>query len=306
MLGRRSVQLLALAAVFVALLAVLLITQSQPAEAPATTPDYVFTGLDPAEVQLVRVARVEDGVATIIERNDADQWVISSTIYYREAPAEDGTMQELLTDQVAAAQIARYLTTMSTRAGFAVARDSADLEAYGLAPEPKYLVRFVMKDGTEHVLEVGGTNPQNNAYYVAVRGAPEIRLALKSAVDGLIRIIEEPPYLAETPTPTLTPTATDTPTVTPTETATPEHTETPTPTATPTSTATEGPSPTRTPTSTYTPSATATPTLTRTPSATPTETPEGFVPSPTVAPTSVLTPLPATATPTVTPTATAE
>jgi hypothetical protein len=313
MLHKRSITLLMLAGVFVLLLAALLITEHAGEGVGTSEPvQYVLEGLNVDDVRLVRVERVADGMATLMERDEDNLWVIASTAHYREALAEDGTLQELLTDQQAAGQVARFLTVLSTRTGFSAQRDAADLEGFGLAPLPQYLVRFEMIDGARYVLEIGETNPQRNAYYVNVRGEPTVYLALKSSVDGLIDIVDEPPYLEETPTPTLTPTETSTPTQTFTPTPTPEHSPTPTPTSSPTTTPTEGPSPTYTLTHTLTPTTTPTPTLTRTSTSTPTasptvtQTPEGFVPTAsltatqTVVPTSVLTPLPPT--PTETPT----
>ena len=194
--------LFALAVLFALLLAIYVLTEPD-ANQPATPRPllYVIEGLDAADITLVRVERTADSTSTLLERDAAGDWVIASTVNYREAPADDGTMQELLTDQQAAQRVAGYLTTLTRREGFSAQEGDADLEGFGLLPGPRYVVRFETRDGTSRTLDIGATNPQGNAYYVRVRGEPTIYLALKPAIDGLIGIIEAPPYLAQTPTP---------------------------------------------------------------------------------------------------------
>lgn len=201
---QRMIQLGALVFVFVALLVLVQVTdapQDEAAGTPTGEPVQTLLDLDPQQIQLIRVQRVEDGAATILEKDDAGEWVIGSTVAYREVPAPDGTMRELPTHQSAADVVAIAVDTIRLLEDFESDRESGDVEGFCLSPEPVHKIRVEMADGTEHHIEVGCTNPQKTGYYIALRGEPEISLAQKSAVDALLSIVDEPPYLEPTPTP---------------------------------------------------------------------------------------------------------
>jgi hypothetical protein len=97
--------------------------------------------------------------------------------------------------------------------------DVTDLEPFGLAA-PSWRVEVALANGETHRLEIGSQNPAGGSYYVKKEGDPAIYLVFASTVQGLQRLVTDPPYR---PTPTATVPPPETPTATPTaaETATP-------------------------------------------------------------------------------------
>ncbi|MBN1287359.1 MAG: DUF4340 domain-containing protein [Anaerolineae bacterium] len=199
-MNKRTVQLLVLAAVFIALLALVQVT-SAPQDNGESQPRTLLD-VDPQQIRLIRVQRVVDGAATVLERDAAGAWAITSTAAYRDAPGEDGAMRELPTYQDAADVVAIAVDTIRLRDDFESSRTTSDLASFCLSPQPVYRLRVAMADGAQHLVEIGCANPQDTAYYVALRDEPAVWLAHYAAIDALTSIVDEPPYLFPTPTPT--------------------------------------------------------------------------------------------------------
>ncbi|MGQ9585028.1 MAG: DUF4340 domain-containing protein [Anaerolineae bacterium] len=92
--------------------------------------------------------------------------------------------------------------------------ETTDLEPFGLAA-PSWKVEITLADGTREQVYIGDTNPAGSQYYVRKEGDPAIYLVYASTIEGLQRLVKEPPY-PPTPTPTATPVPPETPTPTPT------------------------------------------------------------------------------------------
>ncbi|HKI53668.1 MAG TPA: DUF4340 domain-containing protein, partial [Anaerolineales bacterium] len=64
---------------------------------------------------------------------------------------------------------------------------------------PDFTITIQFTDNVERIIKVGVLTPTENGYYVS-RGDGEILIVNKSALDALIGLLTDPPYLAtETP-----------------------------------------------------------------------------------------------------------
>jgi len=86
--------------------------------------------------------------------------------------------------------------------------DVADLTDFGL-PAPELRATLVLSDGTTIKVSVGAENPRRTARYVQKEGDPLVYLVSGGDLDGLFRLVDEPPFL---PAPTPLPTPQETPT----------------------------------------------------------------------------------------------
>jgi hypothetical protein len=83
--------------------------------------------------------------------------------------------------------------------------DVSDLTAFGLQ-EPEIQVTLVLSDGATLNARIGAENPGHTARYVQKGSDPLVYLVPVSDVDGLLRLVDEPPY-PPTPTPPPEPTS---------------------------------------------------------------------------------------------------
>ncbi|RLC84643.1 MAG: hypothetical protein DRJ03_13715 [Chloroflexi bacterium] len=153
---------------------------------PTPAPLWEFEGGDLVEIT---VTRREQTAA--VERS-GDSWRMTAP----EASEADSNRLSGLAFQVAAIKPTRALA------------DVDDLSAYGLE-EPEVQATLVLSDGTTINLNVGAENPRRTARYVQVEGDSLVYLITLTDVDGLLRLIDEPPY-PPTPTPPPSPVATPT------------------------------------------------------------------------------------------------
>jgi len=156
---------------------------------PTPAPLWNFEGGDVMEITVTK-----GGQTTAVERDDGE--------WRQTQPGEgeaDSARLNGLVDQVAGMKFSRALA------------DVGDLSAFGLQ-EPEVQVTLVLSDGTTINVDVGAENPRHTARYVQKEGYPLVYLVTISDVDGLIGLVDEPPYL---PMPTLLPIPIETPTVEP-------------------------------------------------------------------------------------------
>jgi hypothetical protein len=183
--------------IFILLFAVLagvyyyLNNRETPAEIEITfEPEDVVSYLFSADDGIPTSIRIESKDGSIVEAaRDADNaWVLKQPI---EAAADQGSVE------AAASQVTtmRILDTLS----------EIDLSVVGLDdPEYELTVKF---DGVERNVSIGVITPTGNGYYV-LDADGRVVIVTVSAVDGLLNLFTNPPYL-ETPIPS--PTATETP-----------------------------------------------------------------------------------------------
>ena len=165
---------------------------------PSLAVSYLFTGEEgtPSSIRM----ESEAGEVVEVTRNAENAWALTEPI-------------EAAADQGAAEAAASQVTTMRVLDSL----PDVDLEIVGLnAPEHVLTVKFT--SGVERTVEVGVITPTESGYYVR---DPEGQVVIvsRSAIDALLGLLDNPPYL-ETPTPGPS-------------TATPETDTTESPTATP-------------------------------------------------------------------------
>jgi hypothetical protein len=168
--------------------------RQQPAEIEVTVePSVEISYLFSAEAGTPARIRVESKSGEIVElARDADNaWAVTQPI---EAKADQGAAE------AAASQITtmRILDTIP----------EIDPTIVGLAT-PEYVLTVEFTSDVEQSVEVGAVTPTESGYYV--RGAAgEVMIVSSSAIDSLLGLLQNPPYL-ETPTPAFPATETQTP-----------------------------------------------------------------------------------------------
>ncbi len=164
--------------------------------------------LDLEEDQVTGLTVTGPEGTTRLRREVGGEWQMQEPA---QEPADDLRVSAL-SDSLARLSATRALT------------DVGDLEPFGLAA-PSWTVEITLASGETHRLQIGDQNPAGGSYYIKKEGDPTVYLVYASTVQGLQRLVSDPPY-RPTPTPTLPP-----PEATPT--ATPTPAETAAPTATP-------------------------------------------------------------------------
>lgn len=174
--------------------------REQPADTMATPePVDEITYLFTADEGVPTRIRVESksGETVEVARNADNAWALTEPI---EAEAEQGA-SEAAASQVTTMRIVDRLPEI-------------DLDLVGLR-EPEHTLSVLFNDGTERTIYIGVVTPTESGYYVQDASAGDVLIVSKSAVDSLLRLLTNPPYL-ETPTPGPTPSDTGNGTPTPT------------------------------------------------------------------------------------------
>ena len=182
-----------------------------PTETPIPTTEVLY--LFDAEAGVPTLIRLEAATGEVVElaRNAENAWALTLPI---EAAAEQGSA-EAASSQLTTIRVSDRVPNL-------------DLATVGL-DAPAYTLTVAFKNGVERTVDIGVLTPTESGYYV--RSEEEIVIVSRSAIDALVGLLTNPPYV-ETPTPSpIPPTATNTPVPSPTieaNTAT-ETVSTPTP-----------------------------------------------------------------------------
>jgi uncharacterized protein DUF4340 len=163
-------------------------------EAPADIevtfePEDVVTYLFSADDGVPTSIRIESKEGAVVEvaRNADNAWALIAPI---EAAANQGSV-EAAVGQVTTMRILDTLPDL-------------ELDVVGL-DDPEYELKVTFEE-VERTVSIGVITPTGNGYYV-LDADGEVVIVTASAVDGLLNLLSNPPYL-ETPTPS--PTATET------------------------------------------------------------------------------------------------
>jgi hypothetical protein len=159
--------------------------REQPAEIELTVepgsevaPTYLFTAEEGTPIGI----RIESKVGQIVEvaRGEDNAWVLTQPI---EAKADQGATE------AAATQVTtmRVLDTVP----------DVDPGIVGLET-PEYVLTVTFTSGGERTVDIGVITPSETGYYV--RDGESVVIVSRSAVDSLLVLLTNPPYL-ETPTP---------------------------------------------------------------------------------------------------------
>jgi len=124
---------------------------------------------------------------TRLSRPVGGQWQMEEP---SQEPADD-TRVGLVVSSLAHLSASRSLT------------ETTDLEPFGLA-SPLWTVEVEVAGGTTERIQIGDKNPAGGQYYVKKEGDSAIYLVYASTIEGLQRLVKEPPY-QPTPTPTAMP-----------------------------------------------------------------------------------------------------
>lgn len=96
-------------------------------------------------------------------------------------------------DTAIATQIAQTVVLLPFERSFPI-DNAADLTQYGFNPNGALFVEFVLTDGTQHVLAVGGLLPERDqGYYALVDDRPDIYIIPRGPLDFLIQNLYNPP-----------------------------------------------------------------------------------------------------------------
>jgi hypothetical protein len=162
---------------------------------PTSEASYLFT----AEEGTPTSIRIESKTGETIEvtRGEDNAWALTQP-------------DEAKADQAAAEAAASQITTMR----IVDTVPDVDPGIVGLE-DPEYVLTIQFTSGEERTVDVGVITPSESGYYV--RDAEEVIIVSRSAIDSLLGLLTNPPYL-ETPTP---PPGTSEVDTAPSETATP-------------------------------------------------------------------------------------
>ena len=153
---------------------------------PTPAPLWEFEGGD---ITGITVTKDEQTIA--VERTDLE-WRMTTP----EAGEADSGRLNGLVYRIAEMQFTRAMS------------DVGNLADFGLQ-EAEVQVTLVFSDGMTINLGIGAENPRHTARYVQKAGDPLVYLVSTADVDGLLRLIDEPPYpppnLLETPLATVEP-----------------------------------------------------------------------------------------------------
>jgi hypothetical protein len=164
---------------------------------PTTEIAYLFSAEDGTPLSI----RIESKAGEVVEaaRNAENTWVL----ILPEKAAADPASTEAAASQVTTMRILDRLPNIAP-------------QAVGL-DFPEYILTVKFTSGMERIIQIGVVTPTESGYYV--RGEDgAIVIASRSAIDALLEMLRNPPYL-ETPTPLPSTPEADTP---PNETVTPQ------------------------------------------------------------------------------------
>ena len=162
---------------------------------PTSEISYLFTAQDgtPSSIQIQSKA----GQAVEIARGADNAWTVTKP-------------SEAKADQAAAEAAATQLSTISVLDTV----PNVDPKIIGLET-PEYVLTVKFTNGVERTVAIGVVTPTESGYYVR-NTQGKVIIASKSAIDALLELLNNPPYLETlTPSPNL-----------PTETSTPEASST--------------------------------------------------------------------------------
>jgi len=158
---------------------------------PTTTTAMLIQESEHGNLTLLEITDNSTGTAIGLKRFSDGKWFIIAPI---EMPADQGEVTAAET-QIFALKVLSSLESTS------------DFSAFGLST-PAYVISLTFEDGTEQSILVGTKTPTSSGYYVQEDG--KVYVVSTYSLDGILGLVNSPPYLATpTPSPSDTP-STDT------------------------------------------------------------------------------------------------
>lgn len=138
----------------------------------------VFPDLTVLDIQAVRIDNPTADVSLMLVRDANGQWT---------APEIDGTL-----DAGSASDIARTIILLPYGRSINIV-PATNLNDYGLAPDPQYLISVVLQNGAGHIVAVGKIADAAPVYYAVVDERDEIFEIERGAIDFLTNFLNSPP-----------------------------------------------------------------------------------------------------------------
>jgi len=167
-------------------------TQSSEVEPTAAAEN--LWNLNADQVDTVRLVDRTNGGLLVVQRDPQSGWQMLAP---RIGEADAGRV-ELAVAWLLAPEIRDSL------------ENPGDLATFGLNA-PQAVVTLILVDGSSRSLEIGRLDPTGSVYYVRLPESEALAMVSRYGVDDLLGLIEDPPYLAETPTPEGSPGESDVP-----------------------------------------------------------------------------------------------
>jgi hypothetical protein len=231
---------IAIAVFFAALLAVVLLTQPSPIQAPANVTPTVSA--EQLKLQIINFPEKESPIRLELKRANPAK----TTVFKVDGNWKVEGQDSFVLDSTTVADTARSLANLNGTQ--LVDENGTNLATAGL-DKPSFEITISGSSFTK-TLQVGISNTVTGAYYVKLSDSPKIWALAPGLIDQLKGWVDQPPPLPPTPTPlpTLPPTSTPLPTVaasgTPDSNLTPAPTPVTTTVATTTAATTTAPPPT--------------------------------------------------------------
>ncbi len=153
---------------------------------PTSTSSLLLPQLDVGKIVAFTLQRSEGNETLILEKDETGGWVLKQ-------PASE------LTDS---ASVDANLSQLASIRILSAPMLDVGLEDLGLKP-PMYRLLIQLEDGQQLILNVGSETPTGSGYYVLT---PERRIVIvnKFTLDAIIAMLDQPPILEPTPTPSPT------------------------------------------------------------------------------------------------------
>jgi len=164
---------------------------AQKVDAEPTAAPVQLWSLTADQIETLRLVNLSSGRLLVVRRDPLAGWQMTAP---RIVEADSGRIEMAL----------GWLLAPDVRQSL---EDPGDLSAFGLEP-PQARLTVLLKDGASRTLEVGRIDPTGSVYYVRLPGGSAVALVSRYGVDDLLGLIEDPPYLPATPTPSAAPQAT--------------------------------------------------------------------------------------------------
>jgi hypothetical protein len=132
----------------------------------------------------VRIVDMAANRSVALSKDAQGNWQVTSP----EARPADSTQASGWASQFASVFVSTVITT------------AADFTPFGVL-SPTYTLEVELVDGSSLRASVGDKNPTGSGYYVLRDGESNVVVVSLSAIDGLVALLNSPPYAAPTPTP---------------------------------------------------------------------------------------------------------
>jgi len=156
-------------------------TDSETPESTSAAIEYLFSFEDDLPTRI----HIESKAGDVVEvaRDAENVWAL--TLPFK-APADQGPV-EAAVGQISTIRVLDRVPNLP--------KDAVGLD------DPEFIITIQFTSNMERIIEVGVLTPTESGYYTNQRGDNKILIASNSALDALIGLLTNPPYLATTETP---------------------------------------------------------------------------------------------------------